>query len=257
MLPASKSQLSKLGKRLAAGTEAPDDEGLYTALLLAYDRVQRGLVDDLRDTDWSQAAVGLPKLTIVGRTKSLDTLAQKLRRSPDVQLPYIRDIAGIRLTGDMTRAQQTALGEWLVDRFDGRLVDRRQQPAHGYRALHAALTVQGLQVEAQIRTRLQHLWAQIFERVADGWGRQIRYGEPPDSPPDDTDGAVLRMRVDLIDKLQRTSEVIDVIEVLQDTTAPPGLPVVAAEVERLLLDVVGLFEVMPSGRASRATVERS
>ncbi len=34
----------------------------------------------------------------------------------------------------------------------------------------------------QIRTTLQHMWAEVVERLADMWGRQIRYGQPPSEP---------------------------------------------------------------------------
>jgi hypothetical protein len=36
--------------------------------------------------------------------------------------------------------------------------------------------------EIQVRTSQQHLWAEIVERLADRWGRQIRYGGQPDDP---------------------------------------------------------------------------
>jgi len=37
-------------------------------------------------------------------------------------------------------------------------------------------------VEIQIRTGLQDMWAQITEKLADKWGRGIRYGEDPENP---------------------------------------------------------------------------
>ena len=52
-------------------------------------------------------------------------------------------------------------------------------------ALHVIVAVHGLAVEIQVRTRLQGLWADLFERTADTWGRQIRYGEPPDPARDE------------------------------------------------------------------------
>lgn len=36
----------------------------------------------------------------------------------------------------------------------------------------------GCFVEVQIRTRLQHRWAETFEKLADLAGRQVRYAEP-------------------------------------------------------------------------------
>lgn len=68
----------------------------------------------------------------------------------------------------------------LLDVFPGaKIIDRRSKPSHGYRAVHLVPLVLGLAVEVQVRTRLQDLWAQAFERVADKAGRGIRYGVVP------------------------------------------------------------------------------
>ena len=63
-----------------------------------------------------------------------------------------------------------------------RVIDRREDPRFGYRALHLVVFVDDLPVEIQIRTELQDTWAQIVERLADRWGRGIRYGEDPEHP---------------------------------------------------------------------------
>lgn len=205
-LPTSKNQLVKLGKRLAARDPAPGDEELYVAFLDAYDQVQTALVTVLRSVQWP---VALPELTIVGRTKTLDTLVDKLRREHGIQLPNVRDVAGVRIVGELTLLQQTVLGSLLHGAYGGELIDRRARPTAGYRALHLACTVGGLPVEIQIRTQLQHLWAEVFERLADHWGRQVRYGGAPDHPADDVpvsfEGVPFDLRVQTIVSLQELS----------------------------------------------------
>lgn len=52
---------------------------------------------------------------------------------------------------------------------------------------HAIVTVQSLPVEVQVRTELQDLWAQTFERLADAYGRGIRYGQEPLPDPAGTE----------------------------------------------------------------------
>lgn len=236
MLPASKNTLSKLGKRLAAGTPADGDRELYAAMLDAYDQVQVDLVETLRGSGWGD---DMPPLAVHGRTKSRDTLIEKLRRSPDVQLPYVRDVAGVRIVGDVTLTQQTAIGGGLVARYGGKLIDRRAEPQAGYRALHAALILAGLPVEVQIRTKLQHLWAEVFERVADQWGRQIRYGGSPDLPRDG-EWPDLDVRTQTVAQLQLMGvEHIDAVEVLRDCgTASPKLDEVIMDLERILHDLM-------------------
>lgn len=182
-LPASKRQLSLLGLRLAEGTTAPGDDELYEAMLDVYDRVQQATRSAIERIELPEHLGG--ELDVTGRTKTLDTLVQKLRRNPETRLPYIRDIAGVRVVGDFPVAVQRALAERLRDLLapGGLLVDRIAEPASGYRAVHVVARIQAIPVEIQVRTRLQHVWAETFERVADRWGRQIRYGEPPDPGP--------------------------------------------------------------------------
>jgi hypothetical protein len=62
------------------------------------------------------------------------------------------------------------------------VIDRRTNPSHGYRAVHLIVQKDRIPVEIQVRTDLQDTWAQIVERLADRWGRGIRYGEDPEKP---------------------------------------------------------------------------
>jgi len=48
--------------------------------------------------------------------------------------------------------------------------------SHGYRAVHLIVTTQGASVEIQVRTSLQHLWAELSERLADVIDSRIKYG---------------------------------------------------------------------------------
>jgi ppGpp synthetase/RelA/SpoT-type nucleotidyltranferase len=71
----------------------------------------------------------------------------------------------------------------IVREFAGaRVVDRRVHPTFGYRAVHVIVKVGRCSCEIQVRTVPQHLWAEIVERLADLWGRDIRYGGGPEQP---------------------------------------------------------------------------
>jgi len=143
--------------------------------------------DQLRAEVEERVRASLPQDVIVtGRTKSRDTLRDKLQRTPTIQLPNIDDVIGVRVVGDFTLSEQDAIADSLGAAFDGALKtrDRRSEPSAGYRALHVIVKAEESRAEIQVRTRLQAEWADVFERLADKWGRQIRYGLPPD--PDST-----------------------------------------------------------------------
>ncbi|MFD9026142.1 hypothetical protein [Streptomyces parvulus] len=182
----SKSAVQRLGKRLEVPGEAPEEAlGQLEELLVDYSELltaSRGVVDELCDSlDWP--------LSVTHRLKTTDTLVQKLRRAKargsSTNLARIQDIAGIRLSGNVTLTEQDQLRDWIIDRFEGQgyacvVKDRRTDPMVGYRAVHVIVSIDGRYVEIQVRTLSQDLWANVFERIADLFGRGIRYGERPD-----------------------------------------------------------------------------
>ncbi|MFJ9135363.1 hypothetical protein ACIRRT_20030 [Streptomyces sp. NPDC102256] len=182
----SNSAIQKLGKRLEL-PEAVSEEDLTLLedLLIDYSELltaARGVIDELCDiVEWP--------LGVTHRLKTTDTLIQKLQRAKgrgsSTNLARIQDIAGIRVSGPLTLAEQDRLTEMVVERFEGQghrcsVKDRREDPMIGYRAVHVIVSIGGRFVEVQIRTVGQDLWANVFERFADIFGRGIRYGEPPE-----------------------------------------------------------------------------
>ena len=88
----------------------------------------------------------------------------------------MQDIAGCRVVLRSPQ-DQNVVQILLVEAFPGcKVIDRREKPSHGYRAVHVLVTVGNRVVEVQIRTTLQHLWAQLSEAYADALGSAIKYG---------------------------------------------------------------------------------
>ena len=83
-----------------------------------------------------------------------------------------------------------------------RIVDRRVSPSYGYRAVHVIVCLDGVTIEIQVRTLMQHVWADLMERLADRLGRQIRYGQPPTPPA----GMSQQRAQSLIDAMMATSD---------------------------------------------------
>jgi len=234
-LPCTKKRLCKVGEALAAGTATPEDFDLYAAALDVYDQRTTMLRDVIDDIDWTAVLGRDVELHVTARTKTLGTLVEKLRRPPLIKFPYIRDVSGVRIVGDMLLSEQNRIGEHLRGVFElpeSAVIDRRAQPESGYRALHVSVAWDGLLAEVQIRTELQAAWADIYERQADLWGREMRYGVPPAPGPDGTNDA----RVALITELHMVSlERIALVEELRDDVA--GM---AAEVPGLERDLASL-----------------
>ncbi len=175
-LPLSRSQIEKLGKRLVASERpAREDLLLLHELQIAYRDVLSAAAERVRSN--------LPYVP-VSRVKTQGTTIDKLRLNGGSWLSSIQDLAGMRIVADVTRGEQDALVSSLVALFADeprapKVIDRRASPSSGYRAVHVVAYPGGVQVEIQVRTRWQHQWAEMYERLADRLGRGIRYGQPP------------------------------------------------------------------------------
>jgi ppGpp synthetase/RelA/SpoT-type nucleotidyltranferase len=142
-------------------------------LLLIYDEALGEAAERLRSS-------GLEPTT---RLKTSGMIIEKLRRERHLTLRSIRDLAGARIVKRMTLDEQDQMAALVQGLWPGaRLIDRRANPSHGYRAVHIVPRVRYCPVEIQIRTLYQDGWAQTMETLGDHWGRAIRYGGDPDEP---------------------------------------------------------------------------
>lgn len=177
-LPISKSQVDRLGQRLIAPEPSTDEDlTLLERVLTAYAGVvadARQMLDVLEDDDF-------PDVSITGRAKTTQTTLEKLARNKS-RLSSIDDLAGVRIVADVTLSGQDALVDRVCEIFGGvdrcKTIDRRTDPRAGYRAVHVIAELDGMPLEIQVRTKCQDAWANLFEAMADGFGRGIRYGEP-------------------------------------------------------------------------------
>jgi ppGpp synthetase/RelA/SpoT-type nucleotidyltranferase len=225
--PISGSQLKKLTRRLRDGTETPEDLHALADLLIHYRQVlERAHTEVARlCAETTHAEPMAP------RVKTLKTTLQKLHRQPDLHsLAQIRDLAGLRVVVHGTRADQDDVVARIAARLpDGdrpaKVIDRRLDPRAGYRAVHVEIRREGILLEVQVRTTLQHQWAELFERTADRLGRGLRYGEPVRLTPEaDT----------LIRALDETAAMIDAVEA-DITSADPAVRQLASSAQERLV----------------------
>lgn len=162
----TKSQIDRLGERLKQSTTDDDLHRLNTfraSFRSAYTHVQLRI----------REATGIEPS---GRdAKSVPSIIAKLQRET-ARLSQIQDIAGLRiLVRDV--AEQDRLVEHLLKAFpSAAVIDRRKSPNHGYRAVHLVVRVEDRLVEIQVRTLLQHQWAEFSEAISDRFPG-VKYGE--------------------------------------------------------------------------------
>ena len=225
----SKSQIDRLGERLVSDEKPADaDLELLRQLLLVrsdqLDRVEARVRERLG-------------IVPTSRVKNTETILEKLRRSGGSGLKSIQDLAGMRIVGAFDRRGQDDLVERLVALFTDsdrapKVVDRRDEPMHGYRAVHVIVFPEGAPIEIQVRTEWQHEWAEFFEKLADTVGRGIRYGEPPTKrgTHEEVPGSSLRtyfeaeyeLRTALVELALIVARMIDTVEVAE--VAAPNDP---------------------------------
>jgi len=92
----------------------------------------------------------------------------------------MQDIAGCRIVTESSAAQDEVVAR-IADVFqDVKVVDRRAAPSNSYRAVHCIVTVGKLSIEIQVRSPLQHLWAELSERASDVIDPDLKYGGGPE-----------------------------------------------------------------------------
>jgi putative GTP pyrophosphokinase len=153
-------------------------------------RLRRGLLveSDLRSLDDYRRSFGEAYETVVhtireqlhleptGRpAKSTHSLIEKLHRE-SIRLAQVQDIAGCRVVVADAAEQERAVASLRTVFPEASVDDRRANPSYGYRAVHVIAKIFGVLVEIQVRTSLQHLWAEFSEKLSDVVDPSIKYG---------------------------------------------------------------------------------
>lgn len=167
MNPTSKTQIDRLGDRLRKGKFGDEEVRQLDEFRRSFTEAYEEVVGIVRKATQLQPT-GRP-------AKSTTSIIEKLRRET-MRLTQMQDIAGCRLVVQGIVVQDKVVAELKNALPSAVVVDRREQPSHGYRAVHIIATAQGKLVEIQVRTELQHLWAQLSEKLSDVSDPGIKYG---------------------------------------------------------------------------------
>ncbi len=149
----SKSQIDRLGERLRKDQHLDSDLELLDAFRSSFGDAQEAVVRTLRE-------VGLDPAGRIAKTTP--SIVAKLKRS-HIKLGRIQDIAGCRVVVDNTADQDRVVGLVTGAFAERKVVDRREKPSYGYRAVHVIVEADGKLVEVQIRTQL-HICGPDFRK---------------------------------------------------------------------------------------------
>ena len=170
--------LDDLGRRLAAEGAVGELEVGYAEFRVAFLPALLEVVGVLNEC--ADDALSGRQTEVSSRLKAIDSVVSKLRRRT-LPLSQMQDIAGCRLT--VSTLQDMAIARrWLVERLN---VEREndytvRSQKGGYRALHLIVVASDQRfAEIQIRTEVQHAWANLSERLAYRIDRLIKAGGGP------------------------------------------------------------------------------
>lgn len=138
-----------------------------------------------------------PHALVSQRVKRVSSIVAKLR-DMDMKLPTMQDIAGCRaVVGTVAQVRKLHSQYYQFDLQTGKGAYRshigkkvndyiqQPKPKTGYRSLHLVYEYQsdkddthnGLKIELQLRTRLQHAWSTAVETVQRFTGQQLKAGK--------------------------------------------------------------------------------
>lgn len=244
--PFSNKQVNRAAANLVSGPTDSDDFRAAVALVTDWRTLHEGPLVRFRPILEARAG-SIPGSLVVTRLKRIPTIIAKVRRSrKGAQLSTMQDIGGLRAVVRTTEeAYQLASQMSAVPpQFELRL-PTRDYVAHpapgGYRGIHLVYTyrsqsdddrnLDGLRIELQIRTKMQHVWATAVEIVGtfrreslksgegdpewlhffDLAGDLVAHSEDALSPPLPTELVTLRDKLKVYDRLRTYSEAIQVM----------------------------------------------
>ncbi len=162
----SKTQIDRLGDRLKKGLHAESDLRLLDDYRRSFGEAYEAVLRTIRQHGEFPT----------GRlSKSTNSIVEKLRRE-SIRLSQMQDIAGCRVVVANIGQQDQFIASLKIDFIGAVIMDRRDKPSYDYRAVHVIVEIFGKPVEIQVRTSLQHLWAELSEKSSDVLDPTIKYG---------------------------------------------------------------------------------
>jgi ppGpp synthetase/RelA/SpoT-type nucleotidyltranferase len=176
----SKSKINEAGIVLSSGKPGTDEYDHALVVVNDFRKSHAYPINTFRATLTAKTRSGYGKPIVAQRLKRLPTIVNKLQRYPEMQLSRMQDIAGLRVVLKDMSAVNKLVGEYHASRLEHELVKSRDyitdpRGEDGYRSHHLiykyvnnrgdAAQYNGLFIEVQVRTKLQHTWATTVETM--------------------------------------------------------------------------------------------
>ena len=171
----SRARIDRLGEAIKSGELNDVDQSVFSFLRSQWAELGNEISNRLT------AEFGNDDFGVSLRLKNLETIRAKLLRTT-LRLSSLRDVVGARIVvndGLILQNESVLRSVALFGDYAVKIIERREFPSFGYRAVHVEVR-QGLYLgEIQIRTSLQHEWARSMESLARLVSREVRYGGEP------------------------------------------------------------------------------
>lgn len=181
----TKNQLRKLGKRLSQ--DKNDFEALEKVNKWRASHAYPMQIIFQSVKNKSNKILTKKRPIVAQRLKRMPTIINKLNRHKDMRLSSMQDIGGVRVVfetiGDVTKfMKDTKIGNHKLIKVNDYIQNPKQD---GYRGIHLVYEYHndnkssqynGLFIEVQVRTTLQHEWATAVEAVGISTHKHIKLG---------------------------------------------------------------------------------
>lgn len=154
-------QIDALGERLRADASPSDDDLDLLAVYQQSIRATHSAALDTMRQVW-MSTMGDERFEPTTREKQVRSIIAKLRRMTTTRLTQMQDIVGFRLVVPSIVDQERFLQNASLD-DNWKCHDLRVDSEFGYRAVHLIYRKHSRSVEVQLRSQLQHLWAEVSE----------------------------------------------------------------------------------------------
>lgn len=188
----SRKQVSRAGTTLLDANASSEQKTAALDLLSHWRSCHAYPVNTFQATLRSRLKNICPTALVAQRLKRTPSIIKKLLLNPGMQMARMQDIGGLRAVVD-NLSQVTRLADlYLQAKLTHELVDSDDYIAtpksSGYRSIHIIFRYKnpitpaydGLCLELQIRTKLQHAWATAVETIGTFLNQALKSSEGPE-----------------------------------------------------------------------------